>query len=378
MVGNKQKNTANGRVGARPRPCIGIRKMKETISTTVNEIPGIIVLNPLLQEVLMLGGVIDWAEFLSPRTGNKPSSLKFNVCVVNEDKAKISHLHLATTENVGWAVMMVGEDKQTNKFLDYKAGLEDKRVLVENRLDAKQYKLVKPSNASRYFPGGRKRIKGKIYKRLGRWFNCPGYLLSLTFDPSKISRTEAWKQVGVLRREFMNRVNRWRRRNGYSKAKCIPVLEVQPATGYPHIHIVFPYLKYLAPVEWMREQWGQADNSVNFQVKNSVSPVSYVCKYISKLEGWSDVALSYIWMNRTRLYSMSRDYVLPDYSDKRVPEWEFKGCMSRAKAIRFVHWGKYETLLGADDLIAETPQPSYESWAEDFKKKLRNGEYRNE
>jgi hypothetical protein len=289
----------------------------------VREVPGVIVLNPLLKEALRLGAVIDWAKYLSLPTGDSPSSLKFNIIVVNEDKAKIPHLYVITPDKLGWAVMTVGEAKQAEKFVDYLAELEDKRVLVYNLADNTLAKIIKPCNASRYFPGGRKKIKGKIYKRLGRWFNCPGYLLSLTFDPGKISRTDAWKQVGKLRREFMNRVNRWRKRHGYPKAKCIPVLEVQPATGYPHIHIVFPYLRYLAPVVWMREQWGQAENSVNFQVKDSVSPVSYVCKYISKLEGWSDIALSYIWVNRTRLYSMSRDYILPDYSDKRVPEWEF-------------------------------------------------------
>ncbi|MFC1909265.1 hypothetical protein ACFLXD_05365 [Chloroflexota bacterium] len=297
--------------------------MTDNNSTLVSEVSGVIILTPLLQEALRLGGMIDWEEYLRPAGAEAPASFKFNVFIVNEDKANIPHLHGVTPDKLGWAVMTAEESKQAEKFLDYKAGLEDKRVLICNLADNALAKVIKPSDASRYFTEGRRRIKGKIYKRLGRWFNCPGYLLSLTFDPGKISRPDAWKQVGALRREFMNRVNRWRKRHGYSKAKCIPVLEVQPATGYPHIHIVFPYLKYLAPVVWMREQWGQAENSVNFQVKDSVSPVSYVCKYISKLEGWSDMALSYIWVNRTRLYSMSRDYILPDYSDKRVPEWHF-------------------------------------------------------
>jgi len=78
------------------------------------------------------------------------------------------------------------------------------------------------------------------------------------------------------------------------KAKFLAVLEVQPSTGYPHVHLMFPYLKWLAPIAWMTEQWGQAENSVDYQVKDSMSPVSYVCKYISKLEGWSDLALSYL------------------------------------------------------------------------------------
>ena len=86
-----------------------------------------------------------------------------------------------------------------------------------------------------------------------------------------------------------------------------------------------------------------------------MSPVSYVCKYISKLEGWSDLALSYLWTNRTRLYSMSREYVLLDYSGKRITEWSFDRCLNRSQAINLVvgGLGGYNTLLGADDIVAE-------------------------
>ncbi len=130
-------------------------------------------------------------------------------------------------------------------------------------------------------------------------------------------------------------------------------MEVQSGTGYPHVHLVFPYLKWLAPIAWMTEQWGQAENSVDYKIKDSMSPVSYVCKYISKLEGWSDLALSYLWVNRTRLYSMSRDYVLPDYSDKRVPEWSFHGVMSHYKlAVNLLSiMSRYETMFGAEDIV---------------------------
>lgn len=156
----------------------------------------------------------------------------------------------------------------------------------------------------------------------------------------------------------MNRVNRWRKRHGMKKAKCLPVLEVQPGTGYPHVHLVFPYLRWLAPIDWMTTQWGQAENSVDFKVKDSMSPVTYVCKYISKLQGWSELAMSYIWTYRTRLYSMSRDYVLPDYSDKRVPEWHFRRCLSKENAVNLItnSLGGYDTLLGSEDLVNEILQ----------------------
>ena len=268
-----------------------------------------------------------------------PKSYGLDVRAVNEDKAKVGRF-----------------DRENNRewrFRAYRSSLAEKRVLVANLADSSVLKVVKPADSSRYFAGGRKRVKAKIYKRLGRWYNCPGLLLSLTFDPKLIACDDAWRQVGLFRREFMNRVNRWRRRQGYQKAKFLAVLEVQKQTGYPHIHLVFPYLRYLAPVGWLVEQWGQAPNSVDIKVRDSMSPVSYVCKYITKLDGWSDEALAQIWDNGTRLYSLSRDYYLPDYSDKRVPEWCFKGTMSLDNLIKaFPHlMSKYDTLLGADDVV---------------------------
>jgi hypothetical protein len=285
--------------------------------------------SPLVQEIIKLGAEIVSIENLPPKSPGLDNT------TVNEDKAKIGYF-----------------DREW-RFRDYRSSLAEKRVLVVNLADSSVIKVVKPADASRYFDGGRKRMKAKIFRRLGRWFNCPGLLLSATFDPKKITCDEAWRQVGLLRREFINRINRWRLRHGFTKAKFIAVLEVQKQTGYPHIHLVFSYLRYLAPVGWLVEQWGQAPNSVDIKVKDSLSPVSYVCKYITKLDGWSDEALAQIWDNGTRLYSMSRDYYLPDYSDKRVPEWCFKCTMSLAQlTMAFPNlMENYDTMFGAEDIV---------------------------
>lgn len=289
----------------------------------------------LVSEALKLGAVLD---------GETVVSTGFITLTVNEDKAK--------TDVLGAEDLEV---KQVEAFREYRVKLADQRCLVESLDDHRLAKLVRPADGSRYFKAGRKRVKAKIYKRLGRWYNCSGLLLSLTFAPSRISRAEAWRKVGLLRREFMNRVNRWRQRHGMTKAKYLAVIEEQPGTGYPHVHLVFPNLKYLATIEFLTETWGQDVNSVDIKVKNSLSPVSYVCKYVSKLDGWTDRALSYIWCNSTRLYSMSQDYRLPDYSDKRVNEWYFKRCLTKAKAVFILGHGLagYETILNTDDLTED-------------------------
>ncbi len=299
--------------------------------------------SPLVYEAISLGAVVESVEETRSVPATKsPVSSGFISLPVNVHKDN--------------KVVLTGKEyHQRESFRYYRENLADKRVLLDNLDDGKLAKIVKPSDASRYFPRGRKRIKARIFGRLGRWFNCPGLLMSLTFDPKKISREDAWHLVGLLRREFMRRVNIWRQRHGMTKVKVLSVIEEQPGTGYPHVHLVFPYLKWIAPMEFLTENWGQANNSVDIKVKDSMSPVSYVCKYISKLEGWSDLALSYLWTNRTRLYSMSREYVLLDYSGKRITEWSFDRCLNRSQAINLVvgGLGGYNTLLGADDIVAE-------------------------
>ena len=185
--------------------------------------------------------------------------------------------------------------------------------------------VVKPSDNSRYFPQGRKRIRARIYKALGSWANVPGILWGMTYDPSRTTLEDAWLNVGKHRRLFLNNLNRWRRRHKLTKLKCLSVIEVQKQTGYPHVHVVFPNLHWLAPKDIAQDCWGQG---LCFYIKrDQFSPTAYICKYITKLEGWDDVSLSRIWKNRTRLYSMSRDYRLPQFTEKRVPEWVFLTTM---------------------------------------------------
>jgi hypothetical protein len=247
-----------------------------------------------------------------------------------------------------------GDDARVESFREYRSNLADKVVIVLNRADKSVVKVIRQADSSRYFPEGRRRIRAKIFKRMGRWSSCPGLMLTFTFAPELISRADAWREVGKRGSDAMDALNLWRVRNGMPRVRGIRVLEVQEQTGYPHLHYVFPKLKWLCPVELVTRWWSQAVNSVDITYKDSFSPVGYVCKYISKLEGWSDEALAEIWLNRTRLYSMSRDYYLVA-DEKRLPEWS----LLRTARLGAAGWwfrdlvGEYDTVIGANDLAME-------------------------
>ena len=104
--------------------------MTDTLSKLVREVPSVIILTPLLQEALNLGAKIDWVEYLSSKACDSPPSPGFIPFTVNEDKAKIPHLHCITPDKLGWAMMVVAEARQVEAFLDYLSRMEDKRVLV--------------------------------------------------------------------------------------------------------------------------------------------------------------------------------------------------------------------------------------------------------
>lgn len=254
------------------------------------------------------------AVWLSGLYARKPILHWVHLLRVNVGKAKIGSVASRKAE-------FVFVDK-VSAFRGYRDSLADKLVVVRSRSDSSTAKIIRQSDSSRYFPEGRYRIKAKIVKRMGGFYSTNGLMLTATYAPQMISVDDAFRDVGGRSRRLLDNINRWRRRNGMARVRGIKVLEVQPSTGYPHFHIAFPKLRYLAPISKLTEWWGQAVNSVDLSYRDNFSPTGYVCKYISKLEGWSDDAMAEIWFNRTRLYSMSRDYYT-QVEDKRRPEWEF-------------------------------------------------------
>jgi len=56
---------------------------------------------------------------------------------------------------------------------------------------------------------------------------------------------------------------------------------------------------------------------------------SYITKYISKLEGWSEVSLAMIWRFRIRIYNLSHRY----RTAKPENQWECLGRYGNAEAL---------------------------------------------
>lgn len=205
--------------------------------------------------------------------------------------------------------------------------LFNKLVVLKNP-DKKDVVVKRSIQSTRYHKDGQRKIKEKIHKRLAHYPGQNGILLTLTVASSDspqssydgTTRLDAWRGFGYRTRDFMDRLNKWRKAHNLSKVKrYIRVLEDQKDRLYPCPHIWFPGLKWLAPIEEIQRLWPYGNVDIDF-IENT-TPANYIIKYISKMEG-RDFMQVMIWHYRLRLFSTSRNFRYI-YKDKSDSGWRF-------------------------------------------------------
>jgi hypothetical protein len=244
-------------------------------------------------------------------------------------------------------------------FLEYKARKADEITVIISA-DGSVHAIA-GIDRSRYFAGGRRRMQWNIKKRLGtRWFS-PGILLTLTYDPKRFTKAEAWERISDDREKIFHALNMrmFRKRGKYGNSlkylwavEEIPQYHVDKITkekiannahGYPHIHIFFPGLRWLATTAVLNKLWSQGYCDVVY--KDNINCASYLCKYISKLDGWSDYSQMLIWSLHKRVYGYSACYRLPDFSEKIKSDSNYGGTFfTKSKNLILESYlkGKYQ------------------------------------
>jgi hypothetical protein len=194
-------------------------------------------------------------------------------------------------------------------FESYRDTLRSKTTILGRASGERLF--VPATSGSRYFADGQKRIQNRLRKRLGAAWSQGGVLVTLTYDPKLTSRVSAWAAVGKDRREFTNKLWLFRRRHKMGKRPLgyLSVLEVQPGTGYPHVHMIFPGIRWLAPYDAITACWGHGHTDV--RLKDNMGPTNYLCKYIAKMEHWQPEFLAYLHTFGVRMYSVGTRYFLP-------------------------------------------------------------------
>jgi len=205
-------------------------------------------------------------------------------------------------------------------FLVYKGRIGMTQIILNNKADRNILKLMSAKARCRYFDEGRIHISNKIRKRLGKFEKVPGLMQTLTYDPKKISKQEAWASFGKDTRQFINAVNQYRKRRGLHRSHYLWVVEVQMETGYPHVHIFFPNLRFLAPIKILTSNWSKGRANISIPKKIKTNCAGYISKYLRKMYGWTDLHQALLWSGRCRMYSFSRSFSVK--VEKKESEWE--------------------------------------------------------
>lgn len=205
-------------------------------------------------------------------------------------------------------------------FLEYKGRIGRMHVILNRRDEPSTLKVMPVKCRSRYFDDGRLYMSRKIMKRLGKYNRVPGLMETLTYAPKKISKQETWASFGKDVRRFLNAVNEYRKRRGWRRLHYLWVVEVQHETGYPHVHIFFPNLKWLAPISIINGNWQQGRANIESPKKIKVNCAAYISKYLRKMRGWSDLHLALLWSGKCRMYGFSRGFSAK--VEKKESEWQ--------------------------------------------------------
>jgi hypothetical protein len=208
------------------------------------------------------------------------------------------------------------------RFTDQRKVVDGRRLHFEGP-DGKTV-TVAAASLSRYAPSGRAKIKRKLAKRLAKQ-RVPGVMTTLTVDPKRFSKREAWESIWREYASFRRRLWKYLDHQGRTHSPMYVAVLEQHKSGYPHMHVAYPGLRYLAPKEIINSAWRMGTTHVEGGRRGvrevTVSPLGYVLKYISKLSGWTEGGLAHLWHARARLYNLSRRlYVVP--KDPPVPGWK--------------------------------------------------------
>ena len=212
------------------------------------------------------------------------------------------------------------------EFAEYIDELAEKRVLLRHREEPERGLIIKPSDSSRYFERGKWKAQRNIMTRFGKNYTAPGTFVTLTYDHEEYSRWPAWDRLQKDLKRLKHDITMRYRRQERPSPRYLSVIEEQSKTGYPHVHLFYPKLRWLLKKEDLQGLWGVGWTRVEY-AKN-VNMGRYICKYITKMGGWSDEALAFIRKRKIRLYSYSRCYKLP-VEDKEPSEWAFLTATTR-------------------------------------------------
>ena len=251
---------------------------------------------------------------------------------------ELSHFSGSSPVSVGLSLIYVNCDTFLDALLaafrEYCSKLENVPCTflhLENKQDGSTalYR-VNACSCSRYFQQGRAQMIKNIHQRLDGE-SKRGVFFTLTVDAKRYSLTDAWPSMWPEFKRFKDALNIYRKRNMNARHGIRYLAALEPhESDYPHLHTYCPELRWLIKkqdLSKMDEWWRMG--SVKTEKEREDSARGYIVKYISKLDGWSEVSMAMIWHFRIRVYNLSHQY----YVGESQSEWQLLGRYKDAEGL---------------------------------------------
>lgn len=194
--------------------------------------------------------------------------------------------------------------KNYGNFKQYKEKVKNFNVVC-TEIKTGKLKVFNAISKSRYFSKGLKNNLRKFKNKLNKKGRHPGVFLTLTFAQRGLTYDGVYKRLQGAIRKFLSVAKVYYKRHHYGKSfEYVWVVEFHKS-GYPHIHIFFPDLKWLA--HWKEiKRWWQFGN-IKIKYRNIKKIGSYMSSYISKHEQKNSVVgFFFMWKYGIRSYGFSR------------------------------------------------------------------------
>jgi hypothetical protein len=192
---------------------------------------------------------------------------------------------------------------------------------------------VNACSCSRYFQQGRAQMIKNISQRLSDG-QMSGVFFTLTVDAKRYSLTDAWPSMWPQFKRFKDASNVYRKKHMNASASFRYLAALEPhESDFPHLHVYCPGLRWLIKrqdLAKMDEWWGMG--SVNTEKeRRQDSARSYILKYVSKMDGWSELSMALVWHFRIRIYNLS--HRKESYTGECESEWEWLASYRNAEDL---------------------------------------------
>lgn len=250
----------------------------------------------------------EWQEF-----GRQESQKRANLTVRNSLDEKLRFLHV--------------EDREIEirkSFERRMKDLEQSRLLfVKEGPGGLEYKVGRQKNR---FMHHNKAVRRRFQRLFARQF-AQGVFLTLTTWPKKyFTREAALSRIWSDFHKFKKQLDERHRdkmpvemRKFYKPMQYIACLEFT-REGWPHLHVCFVGIPYLAPKNYLKHLWYQYHESYIVSVTGyrAVSIYAYILKYLGKLQDMPVSLQALMWYGRKRFYNLSRHFLneLPEQVKK--------------------------------------------------------------